>query len=208
MNIILEPNQFDIKNIFLLEKKNNIIIHGSFTKILYSNHLFSTNGLLFLFPIENDKIETILYRRRFDTTVQGGGSSNTNNMSFEYSNGLNKHIVHYHPYTNQNLFTIKQIAKIEYDVIEFYKKMTGCNKKISNILSKQMYSGNLKIYRDYTRPVPTTPENESAPVTSIQTTYYIIKISGIWETEDEVGITYKLQRTYSPILKSNSKEIG
>jgi hypothetical protein len=157
MNIILESNQFNTENISFLEKKNNIIIHGTFTKIIYSNELFSLNGLFFYFPIEVDKIETI----------------------------MNKTVVRYHPYMKSNLSNIQEIAKIEYDIIDFYKTMTNCHKKKSNILSRQMYSGSLKVYRDFNRPL------EQEDVAAGMHTY-VIKISGIWETEDDVGITYKV----------------
>jgi hypothetical protein len=191
MNIILEGKQMNIDNIYFLEKKNNIIIQGTFTKIIYSNELFSMNGLFFYFPIEVDKIET----------------------------NMNKTVIRYHPYMKSNLIHIQEIAKIEYDMIDLYKTMTNCHKKKTNILSKQLYSGSLKVYRDLTsNPLPVLGQsgdgsvkiqnpfasrgrtlasgderlNRSLEPSDSGTHPYIVKISGIWETEDDVGITYKV----------------
>ena len=163
MNIILESKQIQTDNIYFLEKKNNIIIQGTFTKIIYSNELFSMNGLFFYFPIEIDKIET----------------------------NMNKTVIRYHPYMKSNLIHIQEIAKIEYDIIDLYKTMTNCHKKKTNILSKQLYSGSLKVYRDLNRCLEPL-DTGSHP--------YIIKISGIWETEDDVGITYKVFHSSNPSI--------
>jgi hypothetical protein len=230
MNIILPKDQFEFGNIFFMEKKNNMIIQGSFSKIIYSNEWFSMTGLFFPLIIEIDKIET----------------------------SMNKTIVRYHPYFNNNLLNIQEMAKIEYHIIDLYKTVMNCHKKISIVLSKQLYSGSLKLYRELDRK-----KNESmiSSECSIQEVLgksgkinavddgfdiglfddgspymnsvhsdeltddkwshcvfddqlrhnkaccdllseenidtkglkrYIVKISGIWETTDDVGITYKI----------------
>jgi hypothetical protein len=102
---------------------------------------------------------------------------------------MNKTMVKFHPYSSI-LSTIQHFAKLEYSVIESYKIINGCNKKISNLLSKQMYCGNMKLSKEYYSP--------KTAIQCLDSDYanngmkYIIKISGIWETEDEIGITYKL----------------
>jgi hypothetical protein len=152
MNIVLETNKFSINDIYFLEKKKNIIIDGNFTKIIFSNKYFTMNCIYIKFPIELVKSE------RSD----------------------NKNIIYYNPYNPNNLIIIQEFAKIEYNIIEFYKKMNNCHKKVVNSLSKQLYSGMIKIYnmfREY---------NENHIL------QYIIKISGIWETNNEIGITYKI----------------
>jgi hypothetical protein len=164
MNIILEKNQFSTENIYFLEKRNNIIIHGSFTKIIYSDELLSTSGLFFSFPIDVDKVETI----------------------------MNKTLVRFYPYISANHTNIQEISKIEYDIIDFYKTMTNCYKTISTNLSKQLYSGNIKVYRDFNRP-----SKRGEQTTGIS--QFVIKISGIWENEHEVGITYKIFNSFDPL---------
>ena len=41
MNIVLNIKDINTENIYLLESKKNIIMDGSFTKLLYSNHFLS-----------------------------------------------------------------------------------------------------------------------------------------------------------------------
>ena len=43
MNIALKTNQYSIHNTYLLEKKNNVIVEGTFSKILFSNQFFTMN---------------------------------------------------------------------------------------------------------------------------------------------------------------------
>jgi hypothetical protein len=51
---------------------------------------------------------------------------------------------------------------------------------VVNSLSKQLYSGMIKIYNMFR-------ENRES-----KNTQYVIKISGIWETNNDIGITYKI----------------
>ena len=57
MNISIDLQKITLSNLFFLDKKSNIIMDGNFTKILYSNELFTMNGLYILFPIEVTTIE-------------------------------------------------------------------------------------------------------------------------------------------------------
>jgi hypothetical protein len=159
MNIVLDTNKFSINYIYFLEKKKNIIIDGNFTKIIFSNQYFTMNCIYIKFPVELTKIEK----------------------------NDNKNSIFYNPYNPNNLITIQDFTKIEFNIIEFYKKMNGCHKKVVPSLSKQLYSGIIKIYnmyRDYKEIIINNSNNNN--------NQYIIKISGIWETNNEIGITYKI----------------
>jgi exopolysaccharide biosynthesis protein len=77
---------------------------------------------------------------------------------------------------------------MEHKIIEYYKQLNSvAHKKSSYSLTKQLFSGSLKVYKDYTRP----------SISETNITYAII-ISGIWETSEEIGITYKVVES-SPI---------
>ena len=183
MNILLNNKDFSLYNIFNCDTKENIIMEGKFTKLLYSNELFTMNGLYFSFPIENVTIEKL----------------------------GNKNIVKFHPYSQVNLPIVQDFAKIEYRILDHYKYMNKCLRKISNTLSKQMYSGSMKIYKDLHIFTPLKNSNETPFTISNNNGYknndnnnknynenpidFFLKISGIWETENEIGLTYKLHRT-------------
>jgi len=109
------------------------------------------NGLYVIFPVENITIDKL----------------------------SNKNIIKFNPYSANNLHVIQDFSKIEYRIIEYYKTMNRCSRKTSNLLSKQMYSGKMKVYKEMNN---NTEEKKS----------YVIKISGVWESKEEVGITYKL----------------
>ena len=51
MNVLLNINDFNIENVFLMENKENIIVNGIFIKILYSSEYFTMNGIYIDFPI-------------------------------------------------------------------------------------------------------------------------------------------------------------
>lgn len=92
----------------------------------------------------------------------------------------------FYPSGPANVPIVQQLSKIEYSIIEYYKEMHHCKKRTSCILTKQLYSGNLKIFKD--------PGNGGRGTTNRNK--YIIKIAGVWETHDEVGITYKVMECY------------
>ena len=166
MNILLDNKDFSLCNIFNCDTKENIIMDGKFTKLLYSNELFTMNGLYFSFPIENITIEKL----------------------------GNKNIVKFHPYSQVNLPVVQDFAKIEYRILEHYKYMNKCVRKISNTLSKQMYSGSMKIYKEL-HLFNNNSSNSNNKIVDDNSLDFFLKISGVWETDSEIGLTYKLHKT-------------
>jgi hypothetical protein len=158
MNLVLDIDKYILENTHFLDTKRNIIIDGNFTKIIYSNELFTMNGIYFLFTIH----DYILEKK------------------------LNKFLLRFNPYNKLNSSIIEELTNLEHKIIEYYKQMTNTTSKISNSLSKQLYSGNMKIYKEYNYSKKPVEENNKT------TSSIIIKISGIWETREEMGITYKL----------------
>jgi hypothetical protein len=127
---------------------------GNFTKLIYSNDYYTMNGLYILFPIEYTGVEKI----------------------------MNKNQVKFNPYSSYNAPIVQDFSKLELKILEYYKQTRQCNRKISNLLSKQMYIGFMKTHMD----------NYETPIENRKNIQYVIKISGVWETRDEVGLTYKL----------------
>ena len=158
MNIVIQPSQFNTNYVFLLEKKDNIVFEGIFTKILFSNELFTMNGIYLNFKLEPTKA----------------------------TDAANKPMMCFQPYNKNNLLSIQQISNMEIDILEHYQKMNQSNKGINNVLSKTLYTGVIKLFNTGSVPgIKTATE----PVCKL-----CIKISGIWETADEIGITYKVYR--------------
>lgn len=167
MNIAFDINQVSIQNVYILDQKKNIIMDGQFTKIIYSNEWFTMNGIYLLFPIDNFINELV----------------------------LGKNSIRFQPYTKSNLSLIQRVSLFETDILELYKKNTHCLKKISNIVARQMYSGTMKITKEYyienNQPMKHNDHIEHNEQNN-STGKYMIKISGVWENNDEIGLTYKL----------------
>ena len=83
----------------------------------------------------------------------------------------------YQPYDKQNLEYIQYITNVEMDILRYYNNMNASNKKMVGILTNKLYSGNIR-----------SKISKSSKVNYILT----IKISGIWETTNEIGLAIKI----------------
>ena len=182
MNFILNIDQLDNTYIQYLETKKNIIMNGNFTKIIYSDQYLSLNGLFINFPVEIKPIVENKYNSPYKTII-----------------------------SKQNKSFFIQIIDLECKILEHYNLTNNTQKPFSNILSSQLLNGNIKIYREkktsfssssyiltknyyYVSPLNiTTIENTRAGSTNGTTELkdIALKISGIWETQLEIGLTYK-----------------
>tara|TARA_B110000285_G_scaffold7168_1_gene7399 strand:+ start:1191 stop:1658 length:468 start_codon:yes stop_codon:yes gene_type:complete len=150
MNIVLQLNDFYIGNVNLLKKKKNVVVDGIFTKFTYSNEYFIMNGIYLKFPVINPNIKV------------------DNKMT----------IMTYSPYEKENIEYLQYISNMELQLLEYYNYTNNIRKTPITILSKKLFSGNIKsnIY------------SLSKTINNIIT----IKISGIWETDNEIGLAIKL----------------
>jgi len=171
MNLSIDLHNFSLVNVNFLDTKRNIIMDGNFTKIVYSNQYFTMNSIYLDFPIEWQNIERM----------------------------SNKKFIRFNPYSPKNLTLIQDIAKIEARVLEYFRTYCNINVKIMNSLSKQMYSGNMKIFQEYGHPGYGDEDGPNDECLDKDCLHFVIKLSGIWENYQEIGITYKLlQQTSSP----------
>lgn len=149
MNIVLNHNNFNIENINLLKKRNNIVIDGIFTKFTYSDENLTMNGIYLQWTVSN----MVINRDDKLTTI-----------SFQ-------------PYDKQNIEYIQSITNIEMAILKYYNIINNKNKKMIGVLTNKLYSGNIRLN-----------SNNCLKINNILT----IKISGIWETEDEIGLAIKM----------------
>ena len=131
-------------------------MNGNFTKITYSNELFTMNGIYILFPAEVSSVEKI----------------------------TNKKQIRLNPTTSTNSALIQELSKFENRLLEYYRQSRNCDRKFSNLIFKQLQCGCIKVYKDF-------GDDNDNPC-SIDSMQYVIKISGVWESQDEIGLTYKL----------------
>ena len=79
-----------------------------------------------------------------------------------------------------NIAPLNDLIKLEQKILDYYSSNKCREYKKSLILKKQLESGFMKVYRETNMPLSNT---------NIK---YLLKISGIWECNSEIGITYKL----------------
>jgi len=175
MSIVLDIGNFQLGYLYFLHAKPNIMMNGTFSKILYSDEHLILNGIFLHLPLDITSIEKV----------------------------ANKSIIQFHPGSVTNTPLIRELSKIENRIIEYYKQLQQPTvepnenalskyrdkpvKKLTCLLSKQLASGKLKLYRDYS--------DKSCNIGKVP--YYLIKISGIWENEIEIGITYKIIEAFT-----------
>jgi hypothetical protein len=100
-----------------------------------------------------------------------------------------------------NIYLIKELNRIEHEIIEHYKEYFQINKMNVYSLRNQLKSGNIKVVHkvpqgdeggdDLFRGGPRgggggSGGGDPRPI--------VVKISGIWETDLNVGITFKFQK--------------
>lgn len=151
MNVVNTVSQFNINNVFFLDIKQNIIMDGNFTKIIYSNECFTILGIFLILP-------------KFNYYLEKNGKNNL--LRFN----------------NENFF-FYNLIKIETQILEFYKKTTGCTKLCVYLLKENIISKCFKLYlKDNNLKHNLSSNNEKI----------VLKISGIWENYNSIGITFKI----------------
>lgn len=216
MNIVLHHSQFSIQNVCFLEKRKNIIVDGTFTKITYSDENMCMNGIYLYFP--------------FLTSLENsGGNRYTGSYSPQYDNNKYRSMV-YPSYSNSRVVSkqnvdidmnipnnasfMSAISNLETDILSYFKSITGVNKNINYSLRNQMMTGSFHISSSppvqslYMNDVVFSPKAHTTEYHG-ETERYVLKISGIWETATAIGITYKFirARCFFPNCRSSFPEI-
>ena len=92
----------------------------------------------------------------------------------------NEVFIRYITNTTTNINVVRDLKLLEKAVLNHYQEYTKRSKQIEYILDKQLSTNQIGVYHD----------NNSSK--SMNTTSYVIKISGIWETDSKIGMTYKI----------------
>lgn len=125
--------------------KNNVIVNGNFTRILYSTNIFTMNGIYLMVPLTEVTFEKYYQKYKCIFNIQ------------------------------HNLKIINSICDIEFQLLQKVSSIIK-NKTPQYQIQEQFKKSHVKIISD------TTPNN---------TNTFLLKISGIWETETQYGVTYK-----------------
>jgi hypothetical protein len=97
----------------------------------------------------------------------------------------NKTMLKFQTSDSINIRIANELSRIEKYILEYYKQISNNTKSATTTLNDHIKNGNVKIYRD--------------SITSANAKSVIIKISGIWEDQTRVGLTYKFMEFVSVI---------
>jgi len=188
-NIVYNIDQISIQNIFLLENKRNIIMDGKFTKIVYSDDLFMTNGIFINVPFLLDHFSMDNNSTRPIQNVAKSIGENENSMDTSIlslsPSSYTKCFLLFKSADSYNEKIIQELIRIEYCILEFYKQIFKCGKKTTTILKSQLHNGCIKTYIDMS-------EYDSLSKSQFPMKHeFVLKISGIWEDYGSIGLTYK-----------------
>jgi len=154
-----------------------------------------------IYPIQNYDINNVFFLDPKRNIIMDGKFSKINysdmNITFNgiflntpfniktFENIMNKYILKFDTSNENNIEIIKKLIQIEKSLIESYIITNNLKKKPFYLLREQLDFGSVKLYRDVT----SITNNSSKP-------YYILKISGIWENNETIGLTYKFIEVY------------
>ena len=121
---------------------------------------------------------------RHSSSRGGGGGRPTNSISSSSS-------------LNYNIHLVKELNRIEHEMIEYYKDFFKINHKINVYsLRNQLKTGYIKVIQKVQVPPNSLSSSDRSGGDDGDASHgrsLVIKISGIWETETNVGITFKFQ---------------
>tara|TARA_S200000501_G_C20588345_1_gene640389 strand:+ start:115 stop:603 length:489 start_codon:yes stop_codon:yes gene_type:complete len=90
----------------------------------------------------------------------------------------NSHIRFLMLHNKQNVQLVNDLKSIENNLLKNYSNYYRINKEYEYILAKQLSTNQIRVYHDHSNK---HKKNK-----------YVIKISGIWETSNKIGLTYKI----------------
>ena len=163
MNLATELDQFREENVYFCDSiRNNIMTEGNFIRILYSNECITFNGVYLLIHLtENLSDFSSSSSSSFPSSL-----SHFNKFKCTFNTTIHKDIIH-------------QIKMIEEGILS---KVNIINKTKLYKIHEQLCTGNVKLFTDTTHNQQNHNHNCSS---------FILKISGVWETKYQFGLTFK-----------------
>lgn len=190
MNFIVDSSKIDWNHLFITEKKKNIVIDGHFSKLIYSDESSIINGIF---------IHVGFLENKYEDTEDIGVAQYAMRNSKHTLSQFQKETFYLDNTLAINKKQIEKIIQLEENILNYYgfflQHGIGDNKKIANYgLRTQLMSGIIKVHtteinNDVANEIMQYDKNDSIH-------HFVLKISGIWETNQTYGITYKFLFTY------------
>jgi hypothetical protein len=146
--------------------------------VLKNNHILIEN--LFF----SDTKKNIIIDGFFTKIIYSDNDTSINGLYIDFPIIFNKdeknnhkNLILFNAYYYLNSTIIKQIGELEIQILEYYNTYSHISKKIIPSLYNLLLNGKIKLY--------------SNTELDINNVFLFLKISGVWETDDNIGITFK-----------------
>ena len=194
MNLLCDISTFNPNHLFFLDAKKNMVIDGKFTKLVYSDSMVSLNGLYLYCPIDTLHSSTLTKTPGYDPRSLTKSCDHIDYRSNRYTNEQGYTVVTkkipilFSILNPTNIQIMKELNRIEHEILEYYNEYFKINKVNVYSLRNQLKSGNIRVVHKVNVDHASDTKNyhDQRPL--------VVKISGIWETDMNVGITFKFQR--------------
>ena len=209
MNFILDISQIDYMNFIFLEKKKNIIVDGYFTKIIYSDSFIRLNNIYLNIPIQFQYIDKTIFKNNifFNYSQNNTLIKNISNLEEELIESYKKE---FNVKKNSVLSLNNQMKTGKIKIYKEYSNDSNENRRLSSSSLSEAHSSNSDCRRsgvvDGTETRNSGVEDgrvcrnndiSSIPFRLKPNTSIILKISGLWETNIEIGIAFKFIEMYN-----------
>jgi len=152
--------------------------------IAYSLEKINLQNVFFLDSKKNiimdGKFTKIIYSDSLISTSGISAAVPFRNTSIDKTS--NRNLLKFSSTDITNIRLATQLIDIERDIIDYYKNLSQSNKTPVLTLRDHIKNGCIKIYRESFNPKSVVK--------------YVVKISGIWEDQYRIGLTYKFIETY------------
>jgi len=169
----------DYNNIIICDPiKNSIIDYSSFYKIIYSNSYISYNGVFTIFRVNNVTINKD--KVFFNNNNNNNNNNDENNIVFNKLKHIEEHIT--------KLCSKSKIKKINYKLRDFLNNnyFKFVNNDDMNKFNNFNNFNNLKLLSN------SNIVSNFNIASNSNNHYFILKISGLWETRENIGMTFKI----------------
>lgn len=146
-----------------------------------NNHIDLKDNIRYLYPKKNNIMEGEFTKILFSKdNVTMNGIYLYLPLNTEKKNISNNEIFIRNIINNPNNCSIVQdLKELEKCILEHYQLYNCRDKQMESVLTKQLSTHQIRVYHDNLK-------------TNKKKNFYVIKISGIWESNRKFGLTYKI----------------
>ena len=175
LSLIIKLEQYNHHCIHFCESiKNKVMNEGNFIRVLYSTEQFTLNGIYLLLPFKEVYIEK--YYNKYKCSFNVYQHKHLIEKIAEIENTLlNKiHTIQKEEAEEVSIETEKKESTV------FFNHFHIVEKEPQYKIQDQIKNGTIKIFSD--------------DYPSVKSNLFVLKISGIWETDTQYGLTYKFSK--------------